>query len=109
MERGDIWHVDLNPAKGREQQGPRFVLILSPKEFNQLGTPLCVPITQGGTFARYAGFAVTLMGAGTKTGGVVLCHQVRTLDLVARKGHFVERVPVAVVDEVLAKVTTLLE
>ena len=109
MERGDIWHVDLNPTKGNEQQGPRFVLIVSPKEFNLLGTPLCVPITQGGVVARYAGFAATLSGAGTKTGGVVLCNQVRVLDLAARKAKFVERAPDFVVDDAIARIMTLLE
>src|ERR1700674_1159450 len=85
MNRGDIWHVDLNPTKGREQQGARFVLIISPQEFNQqFGTPLCAPITQGGNLARHAGFAATLTGTGTKTNGVVLCNQVRILDLAAR-------------------------
>jgi mRNA interferase ChpB len=109
VDRGDIWHVDLNPTRGREQQGPRFVLIISPREFNQLGTPLCVPITQGGDFARYAGFTVTLMGAGTRTGGVLLCNQVRTIDLATRKARFIEKAPEFVINEVLAKVITLLE
>ena len=58
MNRGDIYHVDLNPTQGREQAGSRFVLIVSPAEFNGLGTPLVCPITQGGNFARHAGFAV---------------------------------------------------
>ncbi|HZO58048.1 MAG TPA: type II toxin-antitoxin system PemK/MazF family toxin [Bryobacteraceae bacterium] len=40
MKRGDIYHVDLNPTAGREQAGARFVLIVSPAEFNALGTPL---------------------------------------------------------------------
>jgi mRNA interferase ChpB len=108
-DRGDIWHVDLDPTKGREQNNPRYVLVLSRKEFNQLGTPLCAPITTGGNFARYAGFTVTLMGAGTQTSGVVLCNQVRVLDLAARKARFIERAPDLVMDEVIAKVMTLLE
>ena len=108
-DRGDIWYVDLNPTRGREQNNPRYVLILSPKEFNQLGTPLCAPVTTGGDFARYAGFTVTLMGAGTQTTGVVLCNQIRVLDLTARKARFIERAPDSVTDEVIAKVMTLLE
>jgi mRNA interferase ChpB len=108
-DRGDIWHVDINPTKGREQKNPRYLLVLSPKEFNQLGTPLCAPITAGGDFARYAGFTVTLMGAGTQTSGVVLSNQVRVLDLAARKARFIERAPDLVTDEVIAKVMTLLE
>ncbi len=109
MDRGDIFHVDLNPTKGREQAGARYVLIVSPKAFNVLGTPLVCPITQGGQFARHAGFAVSLIGAGTQTQGVVLCNQIRVLDLQSRGARFVERVPDFNADEVLAKLLPLLE
>ncbi len=78
-------------------------------DFNRLGTPLVAPITTGGNFARMRGFAVTLAGAGTKATGVVLCHQLRALDLQARKARFSEKAPDSVVDEVLAKVAALLE
>ena len=109
MERGDIYHVDLNPIKGREQAGPRYILVVSPKAFNMLGTPLVCPITQGGNFARSAGFAVPLAGAGTRTQGVVLCNQPRVLDLQARGAKFIEKVPDIIIDEVLAKIQTLIE
>ena len=109
MDRGDVYHVDLSPTQGREQTGARYVLVVSPKLFNNLGTPLVCPITQGGSFARHAGFAVPLSGAGTQTQGVVLCNQPRVLDLQARKGRFVEKVPSLIVDEVIAKLLPLLE
>lgn len=83
MERGDVFHVDLNTVQGREQAGARYVLIVSPKAFNIFGTPLVCPITQGGNFARHAGFAVPLSGAGMQVQGVVLCNQPRVLDLQA--------------------------
>ena len=109
MDRGDIYRVDLNPTEGREQAGGRFVIIISPRIFNRLGTPLVCPITQGGSFARDRGFAVSLMGAGMKAQGVVLCNQPRVLDLQARGAVFIERAPEMIVDEVIAKVATLLE
>ena len=110
MRRGDIWHVDLNPVAGHEQSGKRFVLIVSPDAFNRLmGTPIVVPITIGGDFARSRGFTVSLSGAGTRTSGVVLCAQPRTIDLRARGGKFVERVPDFIIDEVLAKLAPLVE
>jgi mRNA interferase ChpB len=109
VERGDVYHVDLNPTQGREQAGARYVLIVSPKAFNLLGTPLVCPITQGGNFARHAGFVVTLSGAGTQTHGVVLCNQVRVLDLQTRNGRLIERLPTFIADEVLAKLSTLIE
>lgn len=67
MQRGEVFHVDLNPVQGREQAGVRYVSIVSTRDFNVLGTPLVCPITQGGNFARHAGFAVPLNGAGTQT------------------------------------------
>jgi mRNA-degrading endonuclease toxin of MazEF toxin-antitoxin module len=109
MERGDIFHVDLNPIQGREQSGARYVVIVSPRVFNVLGTPLVCPITQGGSFARHAGFAVPLSGAGTKTQGVVLCNQPRVLDLQARQARFIETVPDFIMDEILAKLLPLIE
>ncbi len=109
MQRGDTYHVDLNPIKGREQAGPRFVFVVSPEAFHLMGTPLVCPITQGGSFAREAGFAVSLSGTGTQTQGVVLCNQPRVIDLQARGGRFIEKAPGFIIDEVLAKLATLIE
>lgn len=109
MERGDIWHVDLNPTKGREQANPRYVLVLTPREFNVLGTPIVAPITVGGNFAREQGFTVSLSGAGTNATGVILCNQLRALDLKARGAKFSEKVPDFIMDEVLARVQPLFE
>lgn len=108
MERGDIYLVSLDPTSGHEQQGTRPVLIISPSSFNLLTkTPVVLPITTGGNFARTAGFAVSLMGVGTKTTGVVRCDQPRALDLGSRQGRKLESVPAEIVDEVLAKVATI--
>jgi mRNA interferase ChpB len=109
VDRGDIWHVDLNPTRGREQANPRYVLILSTREFNALGTPIVAPITIGGDFAREKGFAVSLSGAGTNATGVVLCHQIRAMDLKSRGARFSEKAPEFIVDDVLARVRAVLE
>ena len=82
MRAGDS-ALDLPVIQGREQAGSRYVLIVSLKTFNVLGTPLVCPITQGGNFARHAGFA--------------------------RKARFIEKVPDFIIDEVLAKLATLIE
>jgi mRNA interferase ChpB len=110
MERGDIYLVSLDPTQGHEQQGRRPVLVVSPAAFNRVTkVPIVLPITSGGNFARTAGFAVSLVGSGTQTTGVVRCDQPRALDLQARDGRKLESVPVAIVDEVLAKLATILE
>ena len=110
MERGDIYLVSLDPTAGHEQQGTRPVLVVSPAAFNRLTkTPVVLPITTGGNFARTAGFAVPLAGAGTKTTGVIRCDQPRALDLGARNGRRLESAPAAILDEVLAKLAPLFE
>ncbi len=45
------------------------------------------------SFARNAGFRVSLAEAGTRTRGVICCDQPRLLDLVARSGRRLESVP----------------
>jgi mRNA-degrading endonuclease toxin of MazEF toxin-antitoxin module len=110
MRRGEIWVVGLDPAEGHEQKGRRPVLVISPDAFNRVTkVPVVLPITSGGSFARTAGFAVSLAGAGTRTTGVIRCDQPRALDLGARKGRRLESVPDTVMDEVLAKLATILE
>lgn len=110
MERGDIYLVSLDPTAGHEQQGTRPVLIVSPGAFNRLTkVPVVLPITSGGNFARTAGFAVSLMGAGTQTTGVVRCDQPRALDIGSRRGRRLESVPEAIMDEVLGRLATILE
>lgn len=110
MERGEIYLVSLDPTSGHEQQGTRPVLIVSPGAFNRLTkTPVVLPVTSGGNFARTAGFTVSLMGAGTQTTGVVRCDQPRALDIGSRRGRKLESVPTTIMDEVLAKLSTILE
>jgi mRNA interferase ChpB len=70
--------------------------------------PIVLPITGGGGFARTAGFAVTLMGAGAQTTGIIRCDQPRALDVKARGGRKIEQAPPAIVDEVLAKLGAIL-
>ena len=110
MKRGEIWLVGLDPAEGYEQKGRRPVLIVSPDAFNRVTkVPVVLPITSGGSFARTAGFAVSLSGAGTRTSGVVRCDQPRALDLAARGGQKLESIPDAIMDEVLARLAPIFE
>ncbi|MCE2860046.1 MAG: type II toxin-antitoxin system ChpB family toxin [Oxalobacteraceae bacterium] len=109
FDRGDVVSVPLDPAIGHEQRGTRPALVLTTKEFNRLGDVLIAPITQGGEFSRYAGFAVSLMGTGCKTQGVALLNKIRMLDLNARKARKVERVPQAVLDDALGRLSALLD
>jgi mRNA interferase ChpB len=105
--RGDIVTVNLDPTEGHEQRGMRPALVLSTSEFNALGVVLVAPITQGGDFARHAGFAASLSGAGTRTQGAALLNQIRMLDLEARKAKRIETVPEFVIDDALARLRAI--
>ena len=109
FNRGDVVSVPLDPAMGHGQKSTRPALVLTSKEFNRLGDVLVAPITQGGDFSRYAGFAVSLSGSGCKTQGVALVNKIRMLDLAARKARKIERVPQEVVDDALGRLTALFE
>ena len=106
MNRGDIYLVSLDPTLGREQQGSRPVLIVSPTAFNRLTQlPIICPITTGGDFAKRNGFAVAITGL--QTTGVVRCDQLRTLDIAARHGRKLESLPLPIMEEVLARLWPL--
>jgi len=86
FERGDIVRVRFSPSSGHEQQGEgRPALVLSVSAFNQLGMVLVAPITQGGNFARYAGFCVPVSCEEGDVQGVILVNQIRMMDLKARQ------------------------
>lgn len=110
FERGDIVAVRLDPVEGHETRGAyRPALVLTTREFNQLGDVLVAPITQGGDFSRFAGFAVSLSGTGCKTQGAALVNKIRMMDLVARKAKKLERAPAVVIEEALGRLAALLE
>ena len=110
MKRGEIWLVSLDPTSRHEQSGTRPVLVVSSEPFNRLtGTPVVLPITTGGQFARVAGFAVPLAGAGVTTSGVVRCDQPRAIDILARRGRRLEAVPQPIMQEVLARLAPIFE
>jgi len=110
MERGDIWHCDLSPSAGREQRGPHYVVIVSPKVFNRGGVPIVCPITTASNTSRMKGFAVKLTGAGTGVTGVIQVDQLCALDMTARRGKPAhEKVPDFIMDEVLEVVGALVQ
>lgn len=86
------------------------MLIVSPDAFNRVTkVPVVLPITSVGSFARMAGFAVSLTGAGTKTTGIIRCDQPHALDLAARGGRKLESIPDAIMGEVMARIMPIFE
>lgn len=108
--RGDIVLVGFDPASGHEQQGAgRPALVLSVSAFNQLGMTLVAPVTQGGNFARYAGFSVPLRCEEGDVQGVVLVNQLRMMDLRARQAKWLGVAADEVVEDVLLRLQAIVD
>ena len=71
--------------------------------------PIVAPITEGGEFARIAGFTVSLTGCGLLTSGVVRLDQLRAVDLKARGGKKIESIPKGVLDDILTRASAIFE
>lgn len=83
IQRGEIYFVDLNPTKGREQAGKRPVLVLSNDSINKL--PLVVTVivgTKGENIPRDypTNVRVSTAESGLPIETVFLCFQLRSLD-----------------------------
>ena len=83
IERGEIYFVNLNPVKGREQAGQRPVLVLSTDAINRL--PLVVTVvvgTKGTNITRDYPTNIRLKPAetGLDLETVFLGFQIRSLD-----------------------------
>ena len=103
-KRGDIVWTDFDPAAGHEQMGKRPALVLSPAPFNKtILMAMVAPIT-----SRVRGHAFEVPINSKKISGVVLCHQVKMVDFVARGLQFSEKAPVEATSEVLAKVRAII-
>lgn len=81
--RGEIYFVDLNPARGREQAGKRPVLVVSADEINRQPLVLTVVAgTSGKNFRR--DYATNVRVSPAETGlpdeTVFMCFQIRSID-----------------------------
>lgn len=104
-ERGDAIWLDFDPQTGHEQAGRRPALVLSPSAYNRrVGLAIVCPIT---TQVKGYPFEV-LIPEGLKVSGCVLADQVKNLDWKARRAAKFARLPADAIDEVLAKLRTLL-
>ena len=101
FEQGDIVYMEFDPQTGHEQQGRRPALVVSSGLFNHVNSPTMVcPITHTD---RGSPFHIHLDDR-TETDGVVMCDQVRMLDLNSRRAAFEEKAP----DDVLAEAVDII-
>ena len=102
--RGDVVWLQFNPQAGHEQAGRRPALVISPKAYNQkVGLALFCPIT-----SKLKGYPFEVeLPEGLEVSGAVLSDQIKSLDWRLRDAKRLGVVPTSVVEEVLAKILTL--
>jgi mRNA interferase MazF len=101
VKQGDIIWLNFDPQTGHEQRGRRPALVVSNESFNNFSKLAIVcPITNRD---KNHPFHIKL-GKETKTKGVILCDQARTLDITARNFEYIERIP----DEILLDVIDII-
>ncbi len=105
-DRGDFVYLDFTPHAGTEQAGRRPALVLSPFDFNvATGLMVACPITNQ---AKSGSFDVEVP-RGAQLTGVILSHQLKTVDWLARTAEFHSKAPEQTVLEVLARIEAILQ
>ena len=103
-DRGDIVWLDFDPQAGHEQSGHRHAFVISPLAYNQRSNlALFCPIT-----SKIKGWKFEVMLTDTKTNGVILADQIKSLDWQARKIDFIEKASENIINEVISKIEALL-
>jgi mRNA interferase MazF len=104
-DRGHIVWISLNPQAGHEQAGRRPALVLTPVAYNsRVGLAILCPIT-----SQVKGYPFEVrLPEGLSVKGAILSDQVKSLDWRERNADFAGEIPVAVLEEVLQRLRTLL-
>lgn len=76
MTRGDIYRVRFPRARGHEQHGPRFAVVLQADELGALSTTVVAPTSRSAAAATFRP-AVEVAGETTR----VLVEQIRAIDV----------------------------
>jgi len=106
VKQGDIIWLDFDPQVGHEQRGRRPALVVSNESFNRFSKMAIVcPITNTD---KAHPFHVRL-NQKTMVNGVVICDQPRTLDIYARNYEMIERLPNALLFEVIDIISGFIE
>lgn len=104
-ERGDFIYLDFTPQAGTEQAGRQPALVLSPRDFNiATGLAAVCPIINTVTGSRFD----VPVPRGAKLTGVILSHQFRTVDWIARNAQFRSKANSELIWEVLGRIEAIL-
>ena len=110
LSEGDILEVDVDAAVGHEQQGRRPVLVVSVDALQStLGLAIvCAVTTHAGRADGPRNDLEVPIPPGLPVKGVVLPHQMRTMDIKARRSRKLCAVPRPTLQAVRARLKVLL-
>ncbi len=96
--QGDIVFLDFSPQSGHEQRGRRPAVVVSNESFcKATGLAFVCPITN-----TDRGFPLHVrLDERMKTTGVIMCEQMKSLDVFVRNISFIEKLPYDILYEVL--------
>ncbi|MDL2216401.1 type II toxin-antitoxin system PemK/MazF family toxin [Desulfovibrio sp. OttesenSCG-928-M14] len=109
--KGDILHIDFDPASGHETKGEHFCLVVSSGKFNKrFRLAMVCPISSGNyEIAKASGMLVPLSGFGLNLYGNIHIHQLTTIDYKSRNAKFHSKAPRELLKEVILRQMPILE
>ena len=106
---GDLVEIDTEDSIGHEQMGRRPALVVSVDIFQESGLAIVCPVTtHGGKAAKPRSDLEVPVPPGFAVTGVILSHQVRTIDWKARRATFLDHLPRATLLLVRARLKAFL-
>ena len=106
FKQGDIIAIDFDPQAGHEQKGRRPAIVVSNSAYNRFTKAAMVcPITNTNKDIPIQ----IKLDERTKTTGVIMCEQIKALDLSKRKAAFIEKAPPDIVGDVVDMVFSFIE
>ena len=110
VAEGSIVEIDVDDTRGHEQRGRRPALVVSVTPFQEtIGLALvCAISTHGGSAIRPRDGLEVALPPGLPVKGMVLVHQVRTIDLTARNAEAIATPPRATLLAVRARLKAML-
>ena len=100
-----VW-LDFTPQSGHEQRGRRPAVVISPNSYNaKTNLALFCPIT-----SQEKGYPFEVhVSSESKIHGVILSDQIKSLDWKTRNAEFIDCLDEETMDELIAKVRTLID
>jgi len=100
--QGDVIFLDFQPQAGHEQAGRRPAVVVSSAAFHRYTNGLAMVCPVINTMTPFP--LHVPLDSRSQTTGVVMCEQVKSLDLTARRAEFREALPEDLVKAVVERI-----